>query len=313
MLGSIILLLGPLGTSEILILIIGIIIFMFVPRMLSKRTLNSSNTLTSSEMLPPNMGLRGKTKEQKQIVKYFNNIAAISILDILLGWWTMGIWFVILYLQKMSDSTFDSLLDSKAQEVASRIVPSALEKHGIDADEVNEIQPILVENYYKGSRYFKICKDYTFRASEYQMTYLMFSNKQMYAYSYIFDLTSAETTETTKEYFFQDITNIEITKEQREYPAPRPLEYIIGGTAGIIIGLLLMVVSIQAGGGIAFLGFLILIAGIIVLAFLGFSRRLVDILILRLTVSEDEFVCAMNPENIDAIQGMKAKIREKKH
>jgi len=306
-------LIGNLGSDELLILcvIVGVIFFWNKIRNIASKGKNSSSRMV---ITPPSMGLRGKTKEQKQIVRYFNNIAAISILDIVLGWLTTGIWFIVLYIQKMSDSTFDSLLDSKAQEVASQIVSRTLETHGIDDDEVKEIQPILVENYYKGSRYYKICKDYTFRASEYQMTYLMFSDKQMYAYSYIFDLTSTDTTEQTKEYFYKDITNVEVIKEQVEFPAPRPIEYIIGGVAGIIIGILLMFLGMgYRNGGVSFLGFLILIAGIIFSAFLGYSRRVVENLILRLTVSEDEFVCAMNPENIDAIQGMKAKIREKKH
>ena len=60
------------------------------------------------------------------------------------------------------------------------------------------------------------------------------------------------------------------------------------------------------------MGFLILIAGVILSVYLGYSRRVVSNLTLRLTVPGDEFVCVMNPENIEAIQGMKAKIREKK-
>jgi len=196
------------------------------------------------------------------------------------------------------------------EEFSSQIETRALDAHGMDSDEVKETRPILVENYYLDaeSRYFKMFRDETFRTSEYQMTYLMFSEKQMYAYRYVFDLASANTTEKTNEYFYEDITNVEVTQKQIEFLSPRPIEYIIGGIAAIIIGILMM----PWGSIFSFLGFLTLVVGVIITAFLGFSRRTVDTLTLKLTVPGNEFICAMNPENIAAIQGMKAKLREKK-
>ena len=277
---------------ESLSILVSLIIFVVIAVMIFSRS--RKNTSKTIGMTPPNMGLRGKTKEQKKVIKYFMSTGILGMIF------------------RISDSTFDSLLNSKADEITSGIDKRALEAHGIDADEVKEIQPVLVENYYQGSRYFKMFRDHSFRASEYQMTYLMFSDKQMYAYSYIFDITSDETNEQTTELFFEDITNIEVAKTQREYLMPRPTEYIVGGWAGIIIGILMMALGANSGGGLVFLGFLLLIGGIILLAFLGFSRRVVDNLVLRLTVAGDEFDCAMNINNIAAIQGMKAKIREKK-
>ena len=288
------------GLGDFLMIVIAIvggiiqfyIIYWIVKKFLNRRK-NVSTSTDTKVMIPPNMGLRGKTKEQKNIVKYFMSTGVLGMIF------------------RISDSTFDELLNSQADEIALGIDKRAMEAHGMDIDEVKEIQPILVDNYYEGSRYFKMFRDQTFRASQYQMTYLMFNDKQMYAYSYIFDLTSAETDEQTKEYFYKDITSIEVVKMQREYPAPRPMEYLIGGWAGIIISLLLMALGTNSGG-LIFIGFLSLIASIILLAYIGFSRRVVDNLVLRLTVAGDKFECAMNPDNIPAIQGMKAKIREKK-
>ena len=277
--------------------IIGIIIALIVVWFVIRRfTRNRKNTSSASDtfITPQFMGLRGKTKEQKKIIKFFMSTGLLGMIF------------------RISNATFDKLLNSKADELVSGINNKALETHGMDAEEVGEIQPILVEDFYWGSRYYKLFRDNTFRASEYQMTYLMFSDRQMYAYSYIFDLTSADTTEQTKEYFYEDITSVEVTKKQIEFPAPRPMEYILGGVAGIIIGLLMMALS-QGNGPIIFFSFLILVAGVICAFFLGYTRRVVEKLILRLTVPEDEFVCAMNPDSITAIQGMKAKIREKKN
>ena len=282
-----------------------IVIILIISKLFQKKISKSYDT----SFAPPEFqGSRGKTKEQKMVIRYFGSI---SFSDIFLGWITSGIWFIIFFVRRLSNATFDSLLESKADELALRLEERALTVHGMDASEVNEIPPILTEGYYSGSRYFKISRDQKFRASEYQMTYLMFSDKQMYAYSYIFDLTSADTSEKTKEYFYEDITNVEASKEQIDFPAPRPSEFIIAGIACIIIGLLTMMLGIRIPY-IMLLGFPILVAGVILTAFLGYSRRVVENLVLKLTVPGDSFVCAMNPENMEAIQGMKAKIREKK-
>ena len=295
--------LGPI--SWIVVGLMVTIVVIRIIRNVLRKGKNVSNT-TSTVMTPPYMGMRGKTAEQKKVVKYFMSTGILGMIF------------------RISNSTFDNLLNSKADELVSGIEGRALETHGMDADEVKEIPPILAEGYYEGSQYFKVFRntfhtsesqfrssEYQFRASEYQMTYLMFSDKQMYAYSYIFDLTSANTSEQTKEYFYEDITSVEVTKKQIEFPTPRPMEYLVGGIAGIILGLLLMVLS-TGNGGVVFLGLLILVFGIIIAFFAGYSRHIVEKLFLRLTVAGDEFVCAMKPENMEAIQGMKAKIRDKK-
>lgn len=339
-----------------------------------------------------------------------------------------SIYFYMKFFKKMSNTAFDELLNSKADEFASKMEDRALEAHGMDVDEVKEIPPILIENYYPKSRYFKMFKDNTFRASEYQMSYLMFSDKQLYAYSYIFDLTSDNTTEQTKEYFYEDITTMDVSKKQTEFPYFRlAKKYIIGGIACLVVGLLIINFQVRLKSqvnnqkqeqlnyemnsyehnyqlyeqnqityqlneqiyqqnqdqirqmmntnrnqqgyeeyqkeykkneqeykkeqaqvrqimdkyeqdhqnyeyyqqliqkndqtfGKQRLGAIIFsiffgVAGLFILVFAfwqAFSRRLVDSLILRLTVSNDEFVCTMKPENMAAIQGMKSKIREKK-
>ena len=233
------------------------------------------------------LNTRGKTEEQKKVIKYFSNT---SIFRAMFG-------------MVMSNENFDLLLNRKADEVVSKIDERVLVSHGIDVNEVNEIQPILIEGYYAGSHYFKLFKDNTFRASEYQMTYLMFSEKQMYAYSYVFDMTSADATEQTNEYFYEDITNIKVTLEKTDCLKPRPSNFIVGWTIAVVLGILLSFLVLPA---------IVAIIGVIVLCFFGFSRTVTESLILRITVPGDEFVCAMKPENIEAVQGMKAKIREKK-
>ena len=165
----------------------------------------------------------GKTGEQKRIIKYFKSTGILGAIF------------------RISNDTFDNVLNNRVHELGSEIEKRSLEAHGMDSEEVQEIPPIHVENYYDESRYQKVFRDFSLRASEYQMSCLMFSEKQMYAYSHIFDLTSEETTEQTKEYFYEDITNVDVTKKEIELINPRPIGYVIGGLAAILSGIILLI------------------------------------------------------------------------
>jgi len=237
------------------------------------------------------VGMRGRTSEQKKVIKYFNSTGLLGAIF------------------RISNAAFDEIMNNKVSECRSWINARALNVHGMDADEVREISPVLVEDYSFSSRCFKMFRDLTYRASGYQLSYLMFSEKQLYAYSYTFDLTCADTTERTREYFYEDITNVDVTHEKIEFPNPRPLRYILGGLGAIILGMILL----ASGSGVAALiGAVAIIAGVILAFFIGYTRSVVDSLTLRLTVPGDAFVCPIKPEHMSAVKGMKAKLREKK-
>jgi len=285
-----------LDVGEILMMVlsvvVGFVIFIVVINIIRKalKSGKGKGVINMASLDSGFMGMRGKTSEQKKIIKYFMSTGILGAIF------------------KISDHEYEKILESKVSEYGSKIANRALEVHGIDANEVRETSPIRIENYYAGSRYFKMFRDLTFRTSEYQMTYLMFGEKQMYAYSNRFDLTSKDTTEQTREYFYEDITTVDVTKEEKEIPNPRPMKYMLGGIGAIILGLIMATIP---GAGWFFL-LAGVVTGIILIGFLGYSRSVIDFLILRITVAGDEFVCAMNLGNMAAIQGMKAKIREKK-
>jgi len=239
------------------------------------------------------MAMRGKTVEQKAVIKYFMSTGILGAIF------------------KISGETFDAILRNKIQLHGSGIAERALGAHGMDADEVGEIAPIYVGNYNPASPLFKMFADHTFRASEYQMSYLMFSDKQMYAYSYVFDLTSANVTEQTKEYFYEDITSIDVINDKVELPDPRPLGFLVGGILTIIIGIVLIMAS-KGSMAVIIIGAVAVLIGLVLAIFLGFTRSVVDVYTLRLTVPSNQFDCGMQKEDIPGIQGMKAKIREKK-
>ena len=198
----------------------------------------------------------------------------------------------------MSNEEFDKILAGKINDSKRTLESNALRAHGMDADEVKEIPPIQIEGFASNSAFHKLFRDLTYRASGYQMTRLMFSEKQLYAYSSTFDLTSYETSEITQEFFYEDISSIDVTINEVEYLKPRSLGFLIGCWIAILLGFLLF--------------FIPTIIGVLLLIFAGHSRGIVKNLVLKITVPNDEFVCVMKPDYLNAIQGMKAKIREKK-
>ena len=88
----------------------------------------------------------------------------------------------------------------------------AMEKLGIDESQVADVDPIFLYNFVYDTSdndlYWKF-ENSTVVTSKYTVTWIFFSATQMYAYTYIFDMTSDSTTEYMKEFFLQDITSFE--------------------------------------------------------------------------------------------------------
>jgi len=273
----------------ILFVIIGLIIVSIIIRVIKSR---SGKNISDKKKSHGFMSMRGRTTEQKQVIKYFNSKGLLAAL--------FGI----------SDATFDKILKQKTKECKSWIGPRSLKFHGTDADEVSEVRPILMENYADDSALFKMSTDGKFRASGYQISLVLFSDKQVFLYSYTFDLTSADTTEKSSEYFYEDITNIEVIQKEIEFSKPRPFVYLVGGILCLFFSFLMFVAVGQAVGFI--FGLAGAIAAVVIMNFLNFNRSVTKSLSFKLTVAGDEYGCAMGPEGIATVQGMKAKIREKK-
>ena len=229
---------------------------------------------------------RGKSKDHKRMYKCFHKMS------------------------KKSDTEIDNYLAQRLKEIRPTIHNRALEVHGMDSDEVKEIAPIQIEGFNSDSRFMKLSTEGVYRASEYEISYLLFSDKQMYAYNQIFDLVSNSTTEQTKEYFYHDITNVEVIDDKIDLLNPRDKIYAGRATIAFVIGFF---TSMLANNDFyLFIGALFLAIGTVLACLLGFVWSITNTLTLKLTVPNDEFECAMKIENMKAIQGMKAKIREKK-
>lgn len=175
----------------------------------------------------------------------------------------------------ITDQQYDAMVTAAATSVDFK--QKALGKIGLDEDQVKEIEPVHFEGFVFDTKkaYAKRGKDSLYRSSTYQITWLFFSATQVYVYQYTFDLDTDTKNERTEEYFYKDITNLTTVSDtvEKEYPK---------GTS-------------CSGKS-------------------EWTRENVDSNRFSIVVPGEKFMCSMkkNDYTEKAIQGMKAKLREKK-
>lgn len=180
----------------------------------------------------------------------------------------------------ITDEEYESMVMEKAKSMDFK--KKALDKIGLDESQVSEVAPIHFEGYWWGSgkedsNKYEVCrgKDGEWRTTAYQVTWIFFSAAQVYVYQYTFHMDEDGKNERTEEYFYKDITNFTTISEsvEKEY-------YNEGG-------------CLKRASKV---------------------RTSVETNRFALVVPGDKFFCAMkqNDYTEKAIQGMKAKLREKK-
>lgn len=139
---------------------------------------------------------KGRSADQQQVIHYFCDKRGCLSKGIL-------------------DSDFDA---NKARQIATlNLKQKALNKLGIDEDQVKEVEPICLEGpAYKKSTYRSRGGDNVNRYSAYQITYIFCSSDQVYAYQYTINLESDEKKERAEEYFYKDITNFTTVDDTEE-------------------------------------------------------------------------------------------------
>lgn len=199
---------------------------------------------------------RGRTPEQQSVIKYFLTGGCLS--------------------QTMSDQEYDSLVLQKVNSMNFK--QRALNKIGLDESEVSEIPPVHFEGYHFDERkaYAKQGQDRRWRSSAYQVSWLFFSDTQVYLYQYTLNMDEDSKKEITEEYFYKDVTSI--------------------ATASDTIEKADVLEKVNCNGDATY------------------SRRTIDTDLFKLATSGGSFYCAMNSGSVseDVIQGMKSKLREKK-
>lgn len=155
-----------------------------------------------------NQTLKGKTPEQKKVIKYF--IPVKGCLPSLIAMISGG----------LTDSDYDAMIAKKVRGMGFK--QRAMDKIGLDESEVNEIEPVNFEGFLFDSKkaYAKKGNDKRWRSSAYQVTWIFFSSTQMYVYQYTLNMNEDGKSESTDEYFYQDITAFSTssdTVEKRMY------------------------------------------------------------------------------------------------
>ena len=199
--------------------------------------------------------LKNKNSDQQQIIHYFLDGR---------GCLKKGI----------PDSEFDA---NKLRQInALNLKQKALNKLGIDEDQVKEVDPICLEGpFYKESR--KRCgTDGLNRYSAYQITYIFCSSDQVYVYQYTVNLDKDDKKERAEEYFYKDITNFTTVDESEKF------QFEV--SAGCMKGTKIKEIPVNTNS-------------------------------LKIAVPGESFMCSMisSDETEGQIQALKAKLREKKN
>jgi len=175
----------------------------------------------------------------------------------------------------LSDEQYESMVMGKAK--GTDFKQKALAKLGVDESQVNEIEPVHFEGYYfdEKTTWAKPGKDRNWRSSAYQISWLFFSSTQVYVYQYTFYMADDTLKEKTDEYFYKDITNFSSSSDTVEKEVLEKTSCT--GTP-------------------------------------TYSRKSVSYNRFSLVVPGERFDCSMEQNDYTerSIQGMKAKLREKK-
>ena len=189
----------------------------------------------------------GKTAEQKEVIRYF-----------LIGGCLRKKW---------TDAEYDAYVAKSILDLKQR----GMDKIGLDEDQLKEIEPVHFEGYrFDSDAYSKKGEDNIWRSSKYEVSWLFFSDTQVYLYQKSISFDKDSIKERTEEYFYKDITNFSTVSESKK-------------------------VSIKDKDGNA-------------------QKFDIGTTEFKIVVPGDSFLCAMGQNDYTerAIQGMKAKLREKK-
>lgn len=136
-----------------------------------------------------------RTEEQKKVIRYFLNDKGC------------------LYDHRMKDQEFDDIVKSYiSEEHRAR----ALNRIGVDEDEVKETAPICFHDYNFEKAYARKGADGLWRSSSYQISWLFFSADQLYFYQETINFDCDEKRTSTEELYYKDVTSFSVVTETEE-------------------------------------------------------------------------------------------------
>lgn len=145
----------------------------------------------------------GKTQEQKKIIDFF--MSGVE------GCLNGGSIF-----SSMKIEEYEGMISNRLSQM--NLKEKAIEKIGLDESEISEISPVVLSGYiwedFDHDDWDDIVliqtKNERVVSSRYSVSWLFFSQKQMYCYTYTFDMISDRIWEESMEFFYQDITCLKI-------------------------------------------------------------------------------------------------------
>jgi hypothetical protein len=129
--------------------------------------------------------LKGKTADQKKAINYFLKTGCFS-----------GI---------ISEDEYEAMVWAKRDLLKLR--ERALNKIGLDEDQVNEISPAKFEGWVYNNAYVKKKQNGNYVSSAYQVSWCFFSSTQVYLFRYTFNMDDDNKTESTDEFFYKDVVS----------------------------------------------------------------------------------------------------------
>ena len=143
--------------------------------------------------------IKGRTDEQAAVIRYFcNDPKCFSK-------------------KPISDAEYDEMVLAVLR--SNDYKKKALDKIGLDEDQVKEIEPVHFEGFqYDKQSLAKQGDDGKYRSSKYQVSWLFFSSTQVYLYQNTFNMDEDGKKESTEEYFYKDITNFSTSSDTVETP-----------------------------------------------------------------------------------------------
>lgn len=149
--------------------------------------------------------------------KYFKSAKFNAKALLLLLIWPLFIVYLIYLMVVNMGKPADGEIDQAYQDGLSDVVEKGLKKLGIDEDEVKLIDPIVIHGPYDkniASQFLaKKGNDGRWRSSNYEVTVLYFSERQVYSYDYRFSITDNERNESTDEFFYKDIVAVSTSSD----------------------------------------------------------------------------------------------------
>lgn len=114
----------------------------------------------------------------------------------------------------MTDEEYEKLVDEKIESM--NIEQMGLEKLGLDPEQIQEIRPIVLRNKVINDYSLRVknYKDNTIHSSTQHVTYLYFTDEQLFVYKIVFDMCCNMQDEWAKEFFYKDICDISTHTER---------------------------------------------------------------------------------------------------